>query len=143
MTRFKLKPGITFQPQGSRYLVIDEESQSTFRVGEVEYRILKQFEETTNVEEVSYWFRMQQGVDLSYENLLGFTEKAAKLNLLRPESESIWSRISPHQSITFQARLFDPNPLLNFLIRKARLLFNGYGLSLMCVVLLSTAWLLV
>lgn len=128
MSSFKLRSGITFTPEGSRYLVVDEHTGSRFRVGETEYQILKQFEEKTNIEEVIYKFRTMQKIDVPHDTLYGFVQQAITLGLLRTENDSLWHRLLTARASTFRFRLFDPNRALDFLMQKAGFLFSRWGL---------------
>ena len=93
MPRFKLKSTLRFTPEGSKYVILDDATQSKFRVGETEYKILRQFEETNNVEEVGYAYLTQNGVSIPSQTLYGFIEQAIALNLLEEESDSAWGRL--------------------------------------------------
>lgn len=129
MNRFKLRPDLTFTPDGQRYLVCDESTRSTFRVGELEYQILKQFEEKSNLDEVRYLFRAQHGREVPFDTLKKFIHKAISLNLIEAESDSMWSRLAPSTAFTLKIKLFDPNPILDFLLRKLDPVFNNYGVA--------------
>lgn len=139
MVRFKLRPDLTFTPDGTRYLVCDEATQSTFRVGELEYQILKQFEEKSNIDEVRYLFRAQYGKEVPFETLKNFIHQAIDLNLVETETDSLWSRVGPSTAFTCKIKLFDPNRALDLLLRKLGPLCNGYGLAGAGVILLAAA----
>lgn len=128
MQRFKLKPGLTFTTEGTQYLVQDQETHSTFRVGQVEYQILCQFEEKTNLEEVRYLFRTQYGREVPHGTLYGFIHKAIELNILEAETDSLWNRLAPATAFTFQFNFFNPTAILDRLLRRGRALFGGAGL---------------
>lgn len=142
-TRFMMKQEITFIPDGDGYLVVDEDTQSRFRIGEVEYQVLKQFEGAADIKEVGYHFRSDTGFDVPYETMYKFIEHAIQLNILEPQSESLWSRIGPSTAFTFRITLFDPTRLLDFLISKGRSRFNPYSISLAAAVLLMAGVILV
>lgn len=130
MSSFKLRSGISFTPEGARYLVFDEHTGSRFRVGETEYRILKQFEEKTNIEEVIYKFRTTQELDVPHDTLHRFVQQAITLGLLRVESDTFLSRLLAARASNFKFRLFDPNKALDFLTLRAGFLFSRWGLLL-------------
>jgi putative peptide zinc metalloprotease protein len=129
LPRFKLKSTLRFTPEGSKYLIHDDETQSRFRVGETEYRILRHFEETNNVEEVGYAFLTGNGINIPSQDLHGFIQQAIALNLLEEESDSIWGRLRSIKAFSFRVRLFDPNKLINILIEKSAFLLNPIGLA--------------
>lgn len=137
MVRFKLRQGLTFTPDGMRYVVRDEATSSTFRIGELEYQILKQFEEKSNIDEVRYLFRAQHGREVPFETLKKFIHQAISLNLIETESDSLWNRLGPSTAFTFKVKLFDPNRSLDFLLRKLEPLFNVYGLAAVSALLLA------
>lgn len=139
MIRFKLRPDLTFTPDGERYLVCDETTRSTFRVGALEYQILMQFEEKSNLDEVRYLFRAQHGREVPFDTLKKFIHKAISLNLVEAESDSLWSRLGPSTAFTLKINLFDPNRILDFLVRKLDSFFNGYGVGAAGAILLAAA----
>lgn len=139
MVRFKLRPGLTFTPDGPRYLVCDAATRSTFRIGELEYQILKQFEEKSNIDEVRYLFRAQYGTEVPFKTLKNFIHQAINLNLVETETDSLWSRVGPSTAFTCKIKLFDPNRVLDLLLRKIGPLCNGYGLVGAGVILLTAA----
>jgi hypothetical protein len=143
LTRFKLKSGIKFTPEGDKYVVLDPDTQSTFRVGEVEYQLLRQFEETTNIEEACYKLRTQSHYDISYEKLYGFINHALSLSLLQSVSDSLWNRFSPSRAYTYRIKLFNPDRAIDLLISKSKFLFNRYGVLLMFAMLISAAIILI
>src|SRR5262249_34734058 len=124
----KLKSRITFTPEGARYLVFDGHTGSRFRVGEAEYRILKQFEETTSIEEVAYRLRTMQELDVAHDTVHRFVQQAINPGLLQVESDSFWGRVLAARASDFRFRLFDPNRALDFLMRRADFLFSRWGL---------------
>ncbi|HYX26961.1 MAG TPA: hypothetical protein VE863_00235 [Pyrinomonadaceae bacterium] len=128
MLHFKLKPGLTIAPEGARYLVQDPETGSKFRIGELEYQILMQFEERTNLEEVRYLFRTQHGRDVPFTTLQPFIYHAVKLSILEIETDSFWSKIAPSTAFTYQLKLFDPSGALNFVLRRGSILFTRSAL---------------
>ncbi|HEV7373371.1 MAG TPA: hypothetical protein VGN95_01530 [Pyrinomonadaceae bacterium] len=140
MLHFKLKPGLVIAPEGARYLIRDPETESKFSVGEMEYQILKQFEERTNIEEVSYLFRTQYSREVPFETLQGFIHQAIKLNILEMQRDSVWSRIAPSTAFTYQIKLFNPSAALDFIIRRCSILLGRAGLSasLLFIVLAAT-----
>jgi len=142
VARFKLRPDITFTPDGVCYLVCDETTHSTFRVGELEYQILMQFEEKSNLDEVRYLFRAQHGREVPFDILKKFIQKAISLNLVETESDSLWSRFGPSTAFTLKIKLFDPNRILDFLARKLAPLFNVYGVVAAGALLLAAAFVL-
>lgn len=142
MIRFKLRPDLTFTLDGERYLVCDESTHSTFRVGALEYQILMQFEEKSNLDEVRYLFRAQHGREVPFETLKKFIHKAISLNLVEAESDSLWSRLGPSTAFTLKINLFDPNRILNFLMRKFGSVFNVYGAAASGALLLAAAFVL-
>jgi hypothetical protein len=142
-TRFMMKKGITFTPDGANYDVVDEDTQSRFRIGEVEYQLLKQFEGAADIKEVGYHFRTNTGFEVPPETMHKFIEQAIRLNILEAQSESLWSRIGPSTAFTFSIKLFDPTRLLDFLISKARSRFNPYSATLAAAVLLLASIILV
>ena len=126
MDRFKLKSGLTFTPNDCRYVVLDTATRSTYRVGETEYKILKQFAELTNPEEVSLKLRVEEGISVPHDSLYRFIQQAVTLDLLRIESGAKWRRFLPGGAFDYRVRLFNPGPLLNALtatVRKRRLAF--------------------
>ncbi len=143
MLHFKLKTGLTFAPQGAQYLVQDPETDSKFRIGELEYQILKQFEEKTNIEEVRYLFRTRHGREVPFETLQGFIHQAIKLNILEIDTGSVWSRLAPSTAFTYHIELFKPAAWLDFLLRRCSLLFNRAGLVASLALLAFAATVLV
>jgi hypothetical protein len=142
VNRFKLRPDLTFTPDGERYLVCDESTRSTFRVGALEYQILMQFEEKSNLDEVRYLFRAQHGREVPFETLKKFIHKAISLNLVEAESDSVWSRLAPSTAFTLKIKLFDPNRILDVLVRKLNPLFNVYGVAAAGALLLAAVFVL-
>ena len=138
-----MKKGITFTPDGANYFVVDEDTQSRFRIGEVEYQLLKQFEGAADIKEVAYQFRTDTGVTVPNETMYKFIEQAIGLNILEAQSESLWSRIGPSTAFTFRITLFDPTRLLDFLISKGRARFSRYSVTLVAAVLLMASVILV
>jgi hypothetical protein len=129
VTRFRLKSGISFVAEGTRYLVLDTETQSTFRVGQTEYLLLMQFEETRDAEDVCYQLNSQHGLGLTREALWKFIAQAIKLNLLKAHTGSLWSRIGPSSSSMLRFKLFDPSSLLTSMINHGRFLAGRAGLA--------------
>lgn len=142
-TRFMMNKGITFIPDGADYFVVDGDTQSRFRIGEVEYQLLKQFEGAADIKEVAYQFRTDTGVTVPNETMYKFIQQAISLNILEPQSESLWSRIGPSTAFTFRITLFDPTRLLDFIISKGRARFNLYTATLAAGVLLMASVILV
>lgn len=136
MLRFKLKTGLTFAAEGTQYLVRDAETHSTFRIGQVEYQILRHFEEKTNLEEVRYLFRTHYGQEVPRDTLQNFIYKAIKLNILEAEADSLWNRISPSTAFTFQIKFFDPTPILDRVLRRGGMILSSRGLFLGAAVML-------
>ena len=104
-------------------MVLDTATQSTYRVGEMEYKILKQFAELTNPEEVSLKLRVEEGVNVPYDSLYSFIQQAVTLDLLRVESDAKWRRFLPGGAFEYRVKLFNPERLLSGLaaiIRKIR-----------------------
>jgi len=126
MVRFKLKSGLTFTPMDCRYVVLDTATQSTYRIGETEYKILKQFAELTNPEEVILKLRVEEGVNVPYDSLYRFIQQAVALELLMTESDAKWRRFLPGGAFEYRVKLFDPErPLsaLTAIVRKIRPMF--------------------
>ena len=142
-TRYMMKKGITFIPDGAHYFVVDEDTQSRFRIGEVEYRLLKQFEGAADIKEVGYQFRTDTGFDVPYETIYKFIEHAIRLNILEAQSQSLWSRVGPSTAFTFRITLFDPTRLLDFLVTRGRLLFNAYSITVAAAALLVASVILI
>lgn len=134
MSRFKLAPRITFTPEGGKYLILDEHTGSKFRVGEMEYQILKQFEETTNPEEVAYRLRALQEINVPQNLLHQFIRDAISLGLLRVESDSFWGRMIAVRASGFRFPIFDPNPGLDFLMKRMNFLFKRQSILAMIAV---------
>jgi hypothetical protein len=129
MDRFKLKSGLTFTPKDCRYVVLDTATQSTYRVGETEYKILKQFAELTNPEEVSLRLRVEEGVSVPYDSLYRFIQRAMALDLLRIESDAKWRRFLPGGAFEYRVKLFDPERPLSALAAIVRKLRPAFALS--------------
>lgn len=137
---FRLKPGLQFTPQDEKYLVLDTATQSTYRIGGAEYLILRQFEETTDAEDVAYKLRAEGQLNVSYETLYKFIKQALELDLLSTVDDSWWNRLKPAEPFQFRIKLFDPNKILNniitswqrwsrLVIAAACILFLGAGIT--------------
>jgi hypothetical protein len=116
VSSFRLKPGLKFTPQDERYLVVDTDTQSKYRIGAAEYLILRQFEETTDVEEVAYKLQTEGRLNVSYETMYKFIQQALELELLRTVNDSWWTRLKPTEPFQFRVKLFDPNKILSRMI---------------------------
>jgi len=135
VSSFRLKPGLKFTPQDERYLILDTDTRSTYRVGEAEYLILKQFDETTDAEEVAYKLRAEGHLNVSYETLYRFIEQALGLELLTVVDDSWWNRLKPSEPFQFRVKLFDPNTILSRLIAGWRK-WNRLVIALACILFL-------
>ena len=138
MSSFRLKPGLKFIPQDERYIVLDTATQSTYRIGGAEYLILRQFEETTDAEEVAYRLRTEGRLNVPSETLTRFIKQALELELLRTVDDSWWSRMKPTEPFQFRMKLFDPNPMLNRLIAGWRK-WNRLMIAAACLLFLGAA----
>ncbi|MEN3332119.1 MAG: putative peptide zinc metalloprotease protein [Blastocatellia bacterium] len=139
MERFKLKEKLSFTPEGAKYLVLDEATQSKFRIGVNEYEILKHFEETTTIEEVSYSLRANPNLNLPSDKLYDFIKQAIALNLLEVDTDSVWGRVRSIRASNYRIRLFNPNRLIEPLLRNGKFLFNRYGILLLATLFLFAA----
>jgi putative peptide zinc metalloprotease protein len=117
MISFKLKAGLRFTPQDKKYLVEDTATRSGYRIGEYEYLILKQLAEPTNVEEVGYRLRAELGVNIPYDKLNAFIQKAISLNLIELVEDSAWGRVVSSGLFASRMSFFNPNLFLESLVR--------------------------
>jgi hypothetical protein len=113
---FKLKSSLKFTPEDKKYVVVDEALNSTYRIGQYEYLILKQLVDATNLEEVSYRLRAEQSLNIPYDKLNQFIQRAIKLNMIDVIDDSPWGNLKSSGVFAFKMRLFDPNPILDKLI---------------------------
>jgi hypothetical protein len=138
VTSFKLKPELTFTPDGDKYVVYDRATHSTYRVGASEYLILKHFKEATNLEEVGYKLRAGLESGVPFDKLNGFVQKAITLGLIEVVNLSLLGRVKSSGPFAFRMRMFDPTPLLERLIgvcRRCRHLYLLLALSLLVAAL--------
>jgi hypothetical protein len=140
--RLKLKDGLTFVPEGGKFLVLDEETSSKFRIGAAEHLILTRFEETISLEEVSYAFRANPETNIPYDKLSNFITQAINLNLLVPQRDTLWGRMLTIRASNFRIRLFDPTHLIGVITQRCRFLFNWIGVALVAAALVPAFFLL-
>lgn len=136
MSSFRLKAGLKFTPQDGRYVILDTDTQSTYRVGSAEYLILRQFEETTDVEEVAYKLQTEGRLNVSYETMSRFIQQAVELELLRTVNDSWWTRLKPTEPFQFRIKLFDPNQILSRMISGWRK-WNRLVMAAACILFLA------
>jgi hypothetical protein len=134
---FKLKSGLKFMPEDKKYIVVDEALHSTYRIGQYEYLILKQLAEATNLEEVSYRLHTEQNLNISYDKLNQFIQRAIKLNIIDVVDDSPWSNLKSSGVFAFKMRLFDPNPILDGFILIWRR-FKYFWMTLASLLFLTT-----
>lgn len=142
MKQFMLKAEVSFLPEGEKYILLDQRTRSSFRVGEMAYQILKQFEEASSIEEVCYVLRTEHGSKLPQDAIYKFIQRATSLDLLEVQTSSIWSRIGPSNTLAFGINIFDPNRALDFTIRNFGFVLNPHSLTCSIVFVLFTLFFL-
>jgi hypothetical protein len=116
LTGFKLKQGVRFTPQDQAYIVFDQGTRSTFRVGQHEYMILKQLWEPTNIEEIRFRLQSELGIEIPYSQLNGFIEKAMGLGIVEAAGASVWRRMSRTGQFALRVKFHDPTQLFDKII---------------------------
>src|SRR5262249_54336809 len=134
---------LSFTPADERYVVFDESSHSTYRVGRPEYLILKQFRDPTNLEEAVYKLRAEAGFSVPYDRLNRFIQRAIQLNLIEVAGDSAWSRVRSAGPFAFRKKMFDPGALLERVIAVLKkcgpiYLFAGGSLLLAALIINAT-----
>jgi hypothetical protein len=129
VTSFRLKRGIVFTPQDDRFVVVDEATHSTFRVGHTEYLILRSLNEKTDVEEVAYSLRAESGISIPYDKLNQFVQRGIRLNII----EVVDGSLVKSGAFAIKTKIFDPSSVLERILAvwrrsKLHLLILGGGL---------------
>ena len=141
MTRFKLKPGIKITAQDESFIVTDEETRSTFRVGHVQYLILKELGKATDLEELAYALRTVSGLKIPADKLNQFIQRGMSLDIIKAVSDSFWGRARSLGAFSAKTKLFDPDAILGSTVSVFRsskyLVLLGPGLFVAAALILN------